>query len=53
MEPGDRRLTELRRESALVGLDFRHPDGIQGAFRNEILMHLRGGERAWYAGASW
>ncbi|MBI5104950.1 MAG: bifunctional DNA-formamidopyrimidine glycosylase/DNA-(apurinic or apyrimidinic site) lyase [Solirubrobacterales bacterium] len=24
--------------------DFRHPDGVQGAFQNEFLIHLRRGE---------
>jgi formamidopyrimidine-DNA glycosylase len=24
--------------------DFRHPDGVSGAFQNEFLVHLRGGE---------
>src|SRR4051794_4179988 len=24
--------------------DFRHPDGVQGAFQNEFLVHLRRGE---------
>jgi hypothetical protein len=24
--------------------DFRHPDGVQGAFQNEFLIHLRVGE---------
>jgi formamidopyrimidine-DNA glycosylase len=24
--------------------DFRHPDGVQGAFQNEFLVHLRKGE---------
>ena len=24
--------------------DFRHPDGVQGAFQNEFLIHLREGE---------
>jgi hypothetical protein len=24
--------------------DFRHPDGVQGAFQNEFLIHLRAGE---------
>ena len=24
--------------------DFRHPDGVAGAFQNEFLIHLREGE---------
>ena len=24
--------------------DFRHPDGVSGAFQNEFLVHLRAGE---------
>ncbi|WP_127355998.1 hypothetical protein [Actinacidiphila soli] len=24
--------------------DFRHPDGVQDAFQNEFLIHLRAGE---------
>ncbi len=32
--------------------DFRHPDGVQGAFQNEFLIHLREGEPCRNCGTS-
>ena len=45
-------LAQAVRETLLAGLaaggatidDFRHADGVQGAFQNEFLVHLRRGE---------
>ena len=45
-------LAQTVREALLAGLaaggatidDFRHADGVQGAFQNEFLVHLRRGE---------
>jgi formamidopyrimidine-DNA glycosylase len=31
--------------------DFRHPDGVKGAFQNEFLVHGRDGEPCLYCGA--
>jgi formamidopyrimidine-DNA glycosylase len=30
--------------------DFRHPDGVKGAFQNEFLVHSRAGEPCWACG---
>jgi formamidopyrimidine-DNA glycosylase len=46
------RLAETVRDALVAGLsaggatidDFRHPDGVSGAFQNEFLVHLRRGE---------
>jgi formamidopyrimidine-DNA glycosylase len=32
--------------------DFRHPDGVQGAFQNDFLVHLRRGEPCHTCGAT-
>jgi formamidopyrimidine-DNA glycosylase len=32
--------------------DFRHPDGVQGAFQNEFMVHLRRGEPCVECGAT-
>jgi formamidopyrimidine-DNA glycosylase len=45
-------LAQSVRETLLAGLaaggaasdDFRHADGVEGAFQNEFLVHLRRGE---------
>lgn len=52
------RLSQSVREALTAGLDaggatiddFRHPDGVSGAFQNEFLVHLRKGEPCFICG---
>lgn len=52
------RLSQSVREALTAGLnaggatidDFRHPDGVSGAFQNEFLVHLRKGEPCFVCG---